>query len=470
MRPPEAAIRLTEAGLCVFPINADREPIVKGWRFGAASNADEVARMWHGVTGAAGIGLAPAQSGIVAIDFDRHKGSDATLGRWLMDHGDDFQKTVTNRTPHGGRHYLYRAGTARIAFTVGKIAPGLDTMAYGGGYLALPDTVTADGTYFWAEGCSPWEIDPAPLPEWLLPILPKHREGTQERKRGPSPNTVLGLGPPPPLPGPLSADVLRFVVRDPLYSCYLAAFVGVPVAEGKRFSSIVRDDAHPSAALFRKEDGALWFHDFAASGRDEGWLTLAELYAATITGEVVKVVTTVDGVRYPSPAHATWLRRLCVDAKIARPASVPMRPLPASATTGVRRVYDGVKLLYGCRWLGEAGAPAVLARRFLAGWVGVTPRTAEHGVKMLVEWGILAEAGTHPARYGKQQSLYLPVPPSGSQIEAGKIGKTLAMVTDLSDASKRPYWLDRPEKEQQQHGNDNDPRQLPFNLADARAD
>jgi hypothetical protein len=468
MTPLESAVRLVEAGLVVFPVGLDKKPLVP-WSTEKATNPEEAARLFATRPHAAGVAIDDEASGIASIDFDFHKSGGTELGRWFMDYGDEWQDTAVTRTQTGGTHYHFLDPDGRCRTTVGSkrlgIAPGVDTRGIGG-YVVAPDSRGEHGSYSWVPGCSPWERAIAPLPEWLPGLIRttspsrKRRPGEREGASIPSPN-ILGLGIPPSLSGFLSGDVLRGVVRDEQTSRYLASYIGVPdVPVGAGFRCILRDDdEHPSASLFRKSDDSLWYRDWTQTGGELEWLTLGEAYAAVISGTTAKL----DG-----PSHATWLRRLLVDSRLAHPAPVPMRALPIVAPAALRRLHEGIRHLFACKWLGEPDAPSPLTRRFLSGWCGLSEMTIQKYLHKLVRDGYLVVDGTVPSTYGPMK-VYRPVASRMTPAEAGRIGKTLATVAQYD--KNRPWWNEKEsKKEQQQHGNENDLGQLDLDLAKCGGD
>jgi hypothetical protein len=124
------------------------------------------------------------------------------------------------------------------------------------------------------------------------------------------------------------------------------------------------------------------------------WLTLAEVYAAMVTGHVRAL---------RGPELATWKLRLLVRAGLARPAPVALPPLPTSASDATRLVYDGFHLLLACKWLYTPGAPAPFSWRFAAAWSGVSQRPAGAAMHELLRAGIIRPAGTW-----KRTTLFLP--------------------------------------------------------------
>jgi len=204
-----------------------------------------------------------------------------------------------------------------------------------------------------------------------------------------------------PLFAPSAAvDVIRDLDRDPVLVGLVAAHLGVAHAPiGTAFRCVLHEDAHPSAALFRMNDGCVLYHDFHRSAQSREWLTLGEVYAAQISGHPRKL---------NPPEHLTWRLRLAVDAQLVAPAPVSMPPLPAGASYATCKVYAGLALLFGCKWLHAPGEPSAASWRFLADWCGIAQKTAGDGLQDNVRRRTIIVTGDYRTSYGKTMATYLP--------------------------------------------------------------
>lgn len=100
---------------------------------------------------------------LVALDVDP-SGFD-----WLDCNRGELPTTVTETTGRGGWHYLFRLPDGvRVANSASKIAPGIDIRGEGGCIVCAPSIHQNLNYYAWNEGLSPFEIQPAPLPDLLL--------------------------------------------------------------------------------------------------------------------------------------------------------------------------------------------------------------------------------------------------------------------------------------------------------------
>ncbi|MCC6491342.1 MAG: AAA family ATPase [Candidatus Hydrogenedentes bacterium] len=138
-----------------------KRPIKKGWRTPPTERNLE-AYLEYAAQGSIGLPTG-ADTGIIVVDCD--EGAD--IGAL------DLPETVTAITGGGGRHFYFRVPEkVRIGNSTGRIAPHVDVRGEGGVVVYVgsvhPDT---GKVYHWAEGLSPDEVDFAPFPEHLLPLL-----------------------------------------------------------------------------------------------------------------------------------------------------------------------------------------------------------------------------------------------------------------------------------------------------------
>jgi len=107
-----------------------------------------------------------AASGLVVldVDVDPERGIDgpASLAALEAAHS-PLPPTRMIRTPRGGVHYVYRWPGIPVKCSAGTLGSGLDIRG-DGGYIILPGSRRADG----AEYSVIRDIDPAPMPQWLL--------------------------------------------------------------------------------------------------------------------------------------------------------------------------------------------------------------------------------------------------------------------------------------------------------------
>ncbi|NBM20147.1 bifunctional DNA primase/polymerase [Streptomyces sp. GC420] len=120
------------------------------------------------------VAVATGPAGLLVVDLDTLKPKDekgtpcgATSFKALCERaGHAVPATYRVRTPSGGQHLYFTAPDgARLKSTAGRLAPKIDTRAWGG-YVVAPGSTTAAGAY---EVADPSPV--APLPGWLARLL-----------------------------------------------------------------------------------------------------------------------------------------------------------------------------------------------------------------------------------------------------------------------------------------------------------
>jgi hypothetical protein len=181
------ALRYASEGLAVFPVYEIRD--VDGERRCACGKEDCASpgkhpRTRNGVKDAtthearirawwvqwpnANIGVATGRGRIV-LDIDPRNGGWESLAELQEEYG-PLPATKTAITGGGGRHFWF-SGPSGVGGRV--IRPGVDLKADGGYVVAPPSVHVSGGTYRWeweVDGREQDDIEPAPLPDWVLPL------------------------------------------------------------------------------------------------------------------------------------------------------------------------------------------------------------------------------------------------------------------------------------------------------------
>jgi hypothetical protein len=142
------ALRLTEAGIAIFPCGPDKKPLIK-WREFSSCDADAVAMWWTQFPNALpGIDL--EKSDLVVLDGDRHGGPDGrTALRELLKQQPDYNAGATPRvlTPNDGAHVYFTQNGHELTNAKGDLPDGIDVRG-AGGYVICPYAVLADGRHY----------------------------------------------------------------------------------------------------------------------------------------------------------------------------------------------------------------------------------------------------------------------------------------------------------------------------------
>ena len=359
--------------------------------------ADEVLR-WGD---AYGLGIVTGHhSGVVVIDLDPGYRS-AVKGKHLP-------PTVMSHTPRGGCHlYFAHPGAQFRVRTAANILPHVDLRGDGGYAIEAPTT-----GYAWFPDMAPGEIPLAKLPEWLEPWLREESCASNKYsylRREHPPGGVVLLH-------PTKGSDLVARASDPAFLPLAMNQLGIPnVTVGRAFRCILpgHNERSPSAALWRNPDtGEVRYHDFH---RVEGeWYSLADVRAALGYGHVVTL---------SKSELVTWTTRLLVETGFVQSFTVPLPPLPAGSTLDTKKVYDGLRLLFGSRWLHTPGEPAPFTWKFARAWCGVPEHRAGAAIKVLIKREVIVKAGAHrrngtgdeaPDKSGprREMTLFLPGPVS----------------------------------------------------------
>ena len=159
-------------GFCLFPIREGCKfpPLVKDWPKNATSNSADIKDMWA-LHPEANIGI--HTKGLLVVDVDVKNGGLEAYSKL------NLPITMTNTTPTGGLHVIYRlpAGHPGVPNSVGKLGPGLDIRSTNG-YIVGPGSIVPAGKYRLAKEHRIIE----PAPQWLIDKLGEIKSDPQRRE------------------------------------------------------------------------------------------------------------------------------------------------------------------------------------------------------------------------------------------------------------------------------------------------
>ena len=156
-------------GWSVIPIRlSTKTPALPAWeRYQRDCPSAEEVRRWFSQARRNVAIVTGAVSGLVVVDVDGPEGERSLSGRFLP----PTPTAITGK----GRH-LYFAHPGWFVKKRVRVLPQVDIIG-DGGYVVAPPSVHPSGRrYTWAEGLSPWDLEPAPCPPWLLELLQASRE------------------------------------------------------------------------------------------------------------------------------------------------------------------------------------------------------------------------------------------------------------------------------------------------------
>ena len=157
----EAMLDYARRGWPVFPMSPRKVPLTHHGLLDATTDIDVIqrwARRWPELVPALATGK---PSGIVALDVDIRPGVSGIDSLQAL--GINFHPiTPTAHTPSGGYHLLFAAPGHFVKTIAGKLGPGLDIRADGGGIMVPPAT-----RRFWDPHLGP-ETPLATMPSWMV--------------------------------------------------------------------------------------------------------------------------------------------------------------------------------------------------------------------------------------------------------------------------------------------------------------
>jgi hypothetical protein len=148
----------------------------------ASTDVEVISRWWRAVP-KAGVGIALAPSGLVALDIDPRNGGAETFDALQADHG-SLRSEVMAFTGGGGEHHVFVLPPGAQVNLPGTLGPGVDVKA--NGYIVVEPSVHPSGKrYEWEASSNPLEgVAPSPLPDWLRSLR------VELQRRQPDPDAV----------------------------------------------------------------------------------------------------------------------------------------------------------------------------------------------------------------------------------------------------------------------------------------
>lgn len=192
---------------------------------------------------------------------------------------------------------------------------------------------------------------------------------------------------------------MRELARDATLSIAQTRSLGANVsALETAFDSLLTGEPQ-SASLVRGQTGEVVCRDRSEAGTYFVYTTLPELLASQVAGCPTKL---------RKNHHVEWRVRLLAHADLLELPAVDLRPLPPGMRPHVEVVYEGLRLLFACRWFLEYGEPAPFSATFIQTWCGVTEFQARDARDVLGKH-VLRGAGTIPSGRPSPTRLFLPM-------------------------------------------------------------
>ena len=213
MKLLDEALRYAAAGIPVFPLHwvkqdgncscrqgamctaKGKHPRIKNWNEKATTDAAKIKEWWSKAP-SANIGIPMGEkSGLVALDVDTRHGGEGSLAM-LMDEFEILPDTITATTGGGGKHYIFKYTEELCLKNVVGFRDGLDIRTQGGMIVAAPSVHHSGKQYTWDNGKSPFDMQAADMPAWLVEEIRKVGTKFTVRKKAadPAPRKKISEG------------------------------------------------------------------------------------------------------------------------------------------------------------------------------------------------------------------------------------------------------------------------------------
>ena len=213
MKLLDEALRYAAAGIPVFPLHwvkqdgncscrqgamctaKGKHPRIKNWNEEATTDPEKI-KSWWAKTPSANIGIPMGErSGLVALDVDTRHGGESSLAM-LMDEFEILPDTITATTGGGGKHYIFKYTEELCLKNVVGFRDGLDIRTQGGMIVAAPSIHHSGKQYTWDNGKSPFDMQAADMPSWLVEEIRKVGTKFTVRKKvaDPAPRKKISEG------------------------------------------------------------------------------------------------------------------------------------------------------------------------------------------------------------------------------------------------------------------------------------
>ena len=159
-----------------------KHPRIKNWGDEATTDTEKITEWWSKAP-MANIGIPMGEkSGLVALDVDTRHDGDKSLTDMIEEFG-ELPETITATTGSGGKHYVFKYTEELCLKNVVGFRDGLDIRTQGGLIVAAPSMHQSGNRYEWDAGKSPYEMEAAEMPGWLVDEIRKVGTQLTEKKK-----------------------------------------------------------------------------------------------------------------------------------------------------------------------------------------------------------------------------------------------------------------------------------------------
>lgn len=169
------ALKLTKHGWSIIPVGENKKPLINWNEYQQRQATEQEIRRWFSSWPKANIGVVTGKlSNLLVLDLDaKHNRSSKEF---------QIPVTICSNTGGGGEHIFFQYPSFEVRNSAGVIL-GLGVDIRGeGGYVVLPPSLHQSGKYYeWRESCSPFDLEPAEIPEWLKDNLQETTKNSNDR-------------------------------------------------------------------------------------------------------------------------------------------------------------------------------------------------------------------------------------------------------------------------------------------------
>lgn len=196
-----------------------------------------------------------------------------------------------------------------------------------------------------------------------------------------------------------SAWFAGIAADESLAIAQLASLGGRVERLGEPFVSVLTGEVGAAELTRGQRSNEVVYHDYSLAGTLCEFMPLPFVLACQVNGRLV---------RPPKGQLVEWRPRLLAQAGLILLPEVRLRPLIEGVTESTRLAYEGVRLLFGCRWYLEPGTPVPYSAGFIETWCGI-PRAKAVAAREYLRRYVLGQVATVACGRPKELQLFMPM-------------------------------------------------------------
>jgi hypothetical protein len=232
------------------------------------------------------------------------------------------------------------------------------------------------------------------------PVEAGRSEATQARLHSSVPLAGLGVVPPVPTTVEGRSAWFKQIASDEALAIAQLTALGASVERLEEpFTSLLTGEVGAAELVRGQSSAEVVYHDQSLAGTRCEFMPLPQVLACLVNSRPL---------RLPKGQLIEWRPRLLHKAGLIVLPDVRLRPLLEEATEYTGLAYEGMKLLFGCRWLLEPGEPVPYSAAFIQTWCGVSNAQAV-AAREYLRRHVLRLVGTVPCGRPKEMQMFLPL-------------------------------------------------------------